>query len=453
MPSRTATRSAGLTLAEGTALYVGAVLGTGAIAMPALAASVAGPASLLSWLALVLLSVPLAATFAALGARYPDAGGVSTYVRRAFGAPAATLVGWCFYLTVPPAMAAAAMFAGAYVDGAVGGGNATVFGTAAAAILAVTVANTLGLRVSGRVALVFAALLALLLLVAAVASLPHARLANLHPFAPYGWGAVASAAAVLVWSFSGWEAVTHLAAEFRNPARNLPRAAGIAVVTIGVLYLAVATASVLVLGSAAERSAAPLADLLAIGLGGSTRLVAAVAAVLLTLGTMNAYQASAAKLGAALGRDGALPLWLAHGSEAGETPRRSLALVTALAAASLAAAALLGTGPRPLVMITTGSFVTVYALGSAAALRLLRTARAARWSAAIALLASLALLVAAGRYLAWPGLLAVVCLLYLRLRTRHERANPPPPAHSGPRRPTPVPTEPASDGGTTPFRA
>src|SRR5690349_4150064 len=70
-----------LTVLQGAALYVGAVLGTGVIALPALAADIAGPASLLAWLALVLLSAPLAATFAALGARYPDAGGVATYVR------------------------------------------------------------------------------------------------------------------------------------------------------------------------------------------------------------------------------------------------------------------------------------------------------------------------------------------------------------------------------------
>ena len=60
-----------LTVAQGAALSVGAVLGTGVITLPALAAAVAGPASLLAWAALVLLSVPLASTFAALGARTP----------------------------------------------------------------------------------------------------------------------------------------------------------------------------------------------------------------------------------------------------------------------------------------------------------------------------------------------------------------------------------------------
>ena len=91
------------------------MLGTGVISLPALAAHEAGPASLLAWAGLLLLSVPLATTFAALGARYPDGGGVSTYARRAFGARAATVVGWCFYFAIPIGAPTAAGFAGAYV--------------------------------------------------------------------------------------------------------------------------------------------------------------------------------------------------------------------------------------------------------------------------------------------------------------------------------------------------
>lgn len=49
-----------LTVAQGAALSTGAVLGTGVISMPAMAAAVGGPASLVAWLALVLLSAPLA---------------------------------------------------------------------------------------------------------------------------------------------------------------------------------------------------------------------------------------------------------------------------------------------------------------------------------------------------------------------------------------------------------
>ncbi len=97
-----------MTVPQGAAVSIGAVLGTGVIALPALAAQIAGPASLVAWVALILLSVPLAWTFAALGARYPDAGGVSTYVRNAFGGRAAAVVGWCFYFAVPVGAPAAA---------------------------------------------------------------------------------------------------------------------------------------------------------------------------------------------------------------------------------------------------------------------------------------------------------------------------------------------------------
>src|SRR3954469_23755207 len=83
-----------LDVPQGAALTIGAVLGTGVISLPALASDAAGPASLLAWVGLLLLSIPLASTFAALGSRYPDGGGVSTYARQAFGAPAATVVGW-----------------------------------------------------------------------------------------------------------------------------------------------------------------------------------------------------------------------------------------------------------------------------------------------------------------------------------------------------------------------
>jgi hypothetical protein len=63
-----------------------------------------------------------------------------------------------------------------------------------------------------------------LLLVATITSLPHARFSHLQPFAPHGWRAIGPAAAVLVWGFARWEAVTSLAADFRRPARDLPRA-------------------------------------------------------------------------------------------------------------------------------------------------------------------------------------------------------------------------------------
>ncbi|MEQ4725851.1 amino acid permease [Nonomuraea sp. B19D2] len=414
------TKTGGMTLRHGTAMYVGAVLGTGVIALPALAADAAGPASLLAWLALVLLSVPLAGTFAALGARYPDAGGVSTYARLAFGERAAAIVGWCFYFAVPPGAAAAALFGGAYVAAALGGGTTATTVTAFVLMAVVTAANAFGLQVSSRLQFALAGLLVALLLVSVALSLPHADLDNLRPFAPHGWGAIGSAAALLVWSFAGWEAITHLVAEFRHPRRDVPRATGAAVAIVGVLYLLVAFATLTVLGAGAATTDAPLGELMARGLGGSARWLAAGAALLLTLGAMNAYYAGAAKLGAALGRDGALPGVLARGSVAGEVPRRSLAVNSALSFAALAVVVAVGVGPEPLVLLTTGSFVAVYAFGVAAAIKLLPRRSMGRAAAMPALIAVVALLLMSGVYLLWPVAVTGAALLYLRF-TRLER--------------------------------
>ena len=413
-----------LDVPQGAALTIGAVLGTGVISLPALAVHAAGPASLLAWAGLLLLSIPLATTFAALGARYPDAGGVSTYARRAFGARAATVVGWCFYFAIPIGAPTAAGFAGAYVADSMGGGRQTQLLATGAIIALVAAMNWFGLRVSGRVQLVIAFVLGGLLLVATLVSLPHADLANLTPFAPHGWLAVGSAAALLVWAFAGWEAVTSLSGEYRNPARDIGRATGIAIAVISVLYLGVAFATVAVLGD--HPGKAPLSDLLVLGLGEWARPVTTLVAVLLSVGAINAYFAGGARLGAALARDGSLPAWLAHGSTAGEVPRRSLALVTAGGLTSLGVITVGHLSLNAPLLATTGTFALVYAVGTAAALRLLPRGTWVRRGAAVGLVATLALLVLTGTHLLGPALIGAGALAWTVLRPTPRPAAPAP---------------------------
>jgi amino acid efflux transporter len=412
------TSKAGMSTAQGAAVSIGAVLGTGVVGLPALGAKIAGPASLIAWAVLILLSIPLASTFAALGARYPDAGGVSTYVRQAFGARTAAAVGWCFYFAVATGAPAAALFGGAYVESAFGGGRRTALLTSAVVIAIVAATNAGGVRVSGRVQLMLAAVLVTLLVVTTILALPHAHVANLHPFAPHGWSAIAPAAAVLVWGFAGWEAVTSLAADFHRPDRDLPRSTAIAIIVVGVLYLAIAATSILVLGPKTGTTQAPLSELLAISVGGPVKVITAIIALLLTIGAMNAYFAGASKLGAALGRDGAFPPWFAKGSEVGDVPRRSLAVVTALSALALAIVAIGGISSRPSVLLTTGSFVLVYLLGTAAAVKLLPPRTWARRAAIFALASSVVLMVITGVYVLWALVVAGAALLYNRRRRR-----------------------------------
>ncbi|NUO99606.1 MAG: amino acid permease, partial [Nonomuraea sp.] len=105
---------------QGAALMVGAVLGPGMLVLPHLAAAAAGPASVLAWAGLLVLSVPVALTFAALGVRHPDGGGVASFAGLAFGRPAAAVVGWWFYGAVPVGTVAGALVGGRYVEASLG---------------------------------------------------------------------------------------------------------------------------------------------------------------------------------------------------------------------------------------------------------------------------------------------------------------------------------------------
>src|ERR687898_2868524 len=117
-----------------------------------------------------------------------------------------------------------------------------------------------------------AAVLAALVLVAVVTALPESRADHWTPFAPHGGAAIGTAASLLMLSFIGWEAVSHLAGELRDPARQLPRAIFCALAIVVVLYLGLAVATIGVLGTAAP-SDVPLADLMAAGLGSAGRSV------------------------------------------------------------------------------------------------------------------------------------------------------------------------------------
>jgi amino acid efflux transporter len=275
---------------------------------------------------------------------------------------------------------------------------------AAGMIAAVVAANAFGLHATARLQLGLAGLLAALLLVAVVTALPESRADQWAPFAPHGWSAVGTAASVLMLSFIGWEAVSHLAGELSDPARQLPRAIFAALGVVVVLYLGLAVATVGVLGTASP-SKVPLADLMAAGLGEPGRMVTAALAVLLTIGAMNAYVAAATKLAGALAGEGAAPAWLAR-------PSRALAMFAAIGIVLLVPLGADLLSLEGLVRATSASFVAVYVTATAAGVRLLDGA--ARGAAAVAFAAVLVVLAFSGLYLVVPALVAAAALTAVR---------------------------------------
>ncbi|MBU1587341.1 MAG: amino acid permease, partial [Actinobacteria bacterium] len=233
---------------------------------------------------------------------------------------------------------------------------------------------------------------------------------NFTPFLPHGWAGVGLAISLFVWAFAGWEAVTHIAAEFRNPRRTIPLATGIAIVVVGLAYLALQVVTVGVLGSARVHSQVPLIDLVAVTVPVVGPMIVAVISAIVCVGVLNAYIPAFANLGASLGRDGHLPRWFAKGAEAGAVPRRALGAWAVIALIYYAAMVATGLHLEPFILIHTSSMVAVYALGMIAAVRLLKRYSLGWWMAIVSVVLVAGLLVLAGVHLVIPAVLAVVAV-------------------------------------------
>jgi amino acid efflux transporter len=391
-----------LTTTRGAALYIGALLGPGLLLLPGLAVAVAGPASLLAWVALLVLSALFAVVFAAFGLRLPSAGGVIGYVTAGLGVRAGLVAGWCFLAGVVAGAPVVCLIGASYVTELTGGGRLARAGIAALLLLILLALARGGLRASAVAQSLLVGLLVGVVAVAVAGTAGSVRAANWTPFAPHGWFAVAHAAAVLMLSFVGWEAVAPLTTAFPDPARQLTRVVAIALAVTSALYLGLAIGTVGVLGPGAA-TIVPLAELLQRAIGPAGSATAAVAAVVLTLGSVNAY----------INGGAAMAGHLMHPQErekAGQ-PRPAPLFLIAVAVSGLLLITVYGLGlasPAALVAIPTTLFLAVYLGSMLAAVRVLRGR--ARWAAVPASAAVAVMLACCGWALALPVLVAVACL-------------------------------------------
>lgn len=352
-----------LTTARGAALYIGALLGPGVLLLPGLAAAEAGPASILAWLGLLVLSGLLAAVFAAWGRHRPSAGGVIGYVTAGLGSRAGLATGWMFLAGVVCGAPIVCLIGASYVTELTGGGQLATAGVAVALLLTVVGLAASGLRASATAQLVLVSILIVVVVVASAGSAGSARAGNWAPFAPHGWLSIGSAAGTLMFSFVGWEAVAPLTTRFANPRRQLPRVVAIALAVTSALYLGLAVATISVLGSRAA-SDVPLAGLLSHAVGAAGRDIAAAAAIVLTLGATNAYINGAAAMTRQLAP-------AAPGSRAGGPLLRLLAAITAAGLLLITMYGLRLVTTAALVAVPTALFLAVYLGAMVAAARVL----------------------------------------------------------------------------------
>jgi amino acid efflux transporter len=396
-----------LSVPRATALYIGALFGPGLLLLPGLAARQAGPASIIAWVALLGLSAVFAAVFAALGRTRPNAGGAAGYAAAGLGRRAAAVTRWWFLAGVIAGAPIVCLIGASYVTAVTGGGPLLRAAVAAGLLLAVLGLALGGIRASALAQLLLVALLIAVIVTAVAGSAPAARPASWTPFAPHGWLSIGRAASTLMLSFVGWEAVAPLTARLR--AGQLTRVIGIAFTVTALLYLGLAVATVSCLGRGSDLSV-PLADLLQLAIGPAGRAVAAVAALVLTVGAVNAYVSGAAEM---LHKLTAVPSQMGpNGADHPPrfTPRVFLGVVTVTGLVAIGLSALRLVDTAVLVSVPTTMFVCVYLSCMASATRLL--AGQIRIAAVVAVLAVLAVLAFSG----WTALLAAAAIAAIAAR-------------------------------------
>jgi amino acid efflux transporter len=403
-----------ITLRHAVALYVSSVLGSGVLVLPGIAARLAGPASLVAWVLLSVASYPFAYTFASLSARRPESGGIYAFAKEAFGQHAATVTGWLFALWYVAGAPAVTLIAASYLGYAFPLGRLEIHLIACAVIVVPYVINLRGIVFSNRVQLAIVVAIIGLLLAAVASSVGSVKAANFSPFVSHGLLPIGTAAALIFWSYLGYENVSNVAEEFKDPQRDFHRSVVLSVVLIGFLYLAVAFVTVGTRAYQAGGSVAPFAAIFANVLGVYGAVGTAILAVVIIFGAVNAYTAGMSRVALAVARDGGLPSAFARVNRSTGAPWGSLTLLTGQALAMLAVYYVLDVNLQTALLIPSGAAVLVYVIGSAAGIKLLGVRGAKRALPWISLAISVAVLPFVGPLALVAVLAAVAALVYSR---------------------------------------
>src|SRR3989454_2121453 len=346
-------------------LYMSSVLGSGVLVLPGLAARIAGPASLLAWLLLSLASYPLAYTFASLSARKPESGGVYSFARESFGLETADAVGWLFivwYVTGAPVVT---VIAASYLSYAIPLSKTMIYVVAALIILGTFLINYRGIVVSGKVQLAVIVAIVGLLLTAVIASAPLVRLENFSPFFPNGILPIGVAAALIFWSYLGYENVSNVAQEFKNPERDFNRSITLSVIVISALYFSVALAKVSPNAYNAGGSVAPFPATFSNVLGVYGGVTTGVLAVFIIFGTVNAYTTGMSRVVYSLAKEGGLSKAVARIHPKTGVPPLALAVVSGPSMITLVASYFLNIDLQTALLIPSGAAILVYVIVSA----------------------------------------------------------------------------------------
>jgi APA family basic amino acid/polyamine antiporter len=302
-----------LGLFDATMLVVGGIIGAGIFLNPAVVAQRAPTASLTIgvWVLGGAVALAGAFVFAELAALKPEAGGGYVYLRDGLGPLTGFLYGWTELLVINSGgIAAVSMTFAAYATDLTDAGSGAAVPVAIGAIAALSAVNLLGIRPGAIVqnvltVLKLAALAALILLglfwSPATAATAAARAASAPPLLT----AVGAALIPVLFAYGGWQSTNFVAAEMKEPQRDLPRALVLGVGIVVLVYVLANFVYVNVLGVAGlAASDAPAADVMRRRFGeGGARFIA-VGIAISTFGFLNLAILSAPRVYQAMAADG-----------------------------------------------------------------------------------------------------------------------------------------------------
>jgi APA family basic amino acid/polyamine antiporter len=322
------------------AFGIGVVIGTGIFTLTGLQArNTAGPAVVISFAIAGVVALLAALCYAELASAVPTAGSAYSYAYATTGELIAWVIGWDLFLEFALGAAVVARGWSGYVGNllhlptSLFGEGATFNLGAALIVVVLTVVAVVGIRESARVTGALVIIKVSICVFVIVAGAFFVRGANLSPFIPpgraapaagglaqplihavagvapaaFGIGGVLTAAAVVFFAYTGFEAVANLSEETRRPARDLPLGL---LGTLGlstVLYIGVSFVVVGMVHYSRLDPGAPIADAFdQVGAGWAAALVDLAAVAGLT-SVILVDLVTVSRIGFAMGRDGLLP--------------------------------------------------------------------------------------------------------------------------------------------------
>ncbi len=319
-----------LSCADGIALVVGTVIGSGIFLVPGpIAAQLHSlSAVLLVWIVGGLLSLFGALSLGELGSMYPGAGGLYVYLRHAFGKPLAFLYGWGLLSMIQSgSIATLAVGFSLYLSRLIPLSLTGQKSTAIVCILLLTGVNCLGLRLGKLVQNVSTisklAGLALLFILLLWRGHIHLLQTSFSPTMPT-WRSLLPFGAALVavlWAYEGWHVVSFTAGEFRSPKQDLPKSLFLGTAIVAAIYVLMNIAYYSVLTPLAVRDtdhAAATAIQTAYGMG--TTVLISVLILTSILGAMNGMILTGPRVYYAMARDGIFFRRLGRTSQRFHTP-------------------------------------------------------------------------------------------------------------------------------------